>query len=400
MTHMGDGSLVVLLPTALSLSAYLLLQAAFALGMRRGRRSSTVSVPEPRLSILKPLAGADDELRANLASFAGIDYRGYELLLGVASTEDPAYLVARTFVEAFPAVAARIVVTGGVEARNPKVAQLIALEREATGEILVISDSNVRVDPQYLGRIVLLLLEPHVGLVSNLFVGSGERSFGAALENLQLTAHVAPAVLAAKVLGYPVSVGKSMAMWRRRLWLVGGFERVASVLAEDHLLGREFARMGFEVRVCTTPVENRNVVCSVARMLDRHTRWAKVRRAVEPTFFLIEPFLSPAIVAAFALLAFPSPMALGGWVVALATQMAFAAMTMRLLRGDHACFRWAFLEIARTHIAMTCWILAWTTRRVSWRGHLLELGRGSRIVPVIAAPCARSTVAEEGRLAT
>jgi ceramide glucosyltransferase len=388
MTSMGNGSLAALAPTALSLSAYLAAQAAFALGLRRGRRAPAGSPRQPRVSILKPLAGADDELSANLASFATIDYRRYELLLGVASTRDPAYPVARAFIAAFPAVDARLVVTGGVEACNPKVAQLIALERQATGAILVVSDSNVRVGPQYLTRLVPLLLEPRVGLVSSLCVGTGERSFGAALENLQLTAHVTLTVLAAEVLGYPVSLGKSMAMWRRRLRRVGGFERVASVLAEDYLLGREFARAGFEVRLCTTPVENRNVACSVRRTLERHTRWAKVRRAVEPLCFALEPLLSPASVAAFALLAFPSPATLVGWAVALATQMAFAMANMHALRGERAGWRWALIEIVRTQAALACWILAWATRRVSWRGRLFDLGPGSRIVAVTARPCA------------
>jgi ceramide glucosyltransferase len=397
---MDSGSLAVLVPTALSLSAYLAAQAAFALGMRRGKRAPAGSASQPRVSILKPLAGADDELRANLTSFAAIDYRRYELLLGVASTRDPACAVARAFIEAFPAVDARVVVTGAIEASNPKVAQLIALERQATGEILVVSDSNVRVGSQYPKKIVPLLLEPQVGLVSSLFVGTGERSFGAALENLQLTAHVAPAVLAAEVLGYTVSMGKSMAMWRGRLWLVGGFERVASVLAEDQILGREFERAGFEVRVCTTPVENRNVKCSIARTLERHTRWAKVRRAMAPSFFALEPLLSPAIAAAVVLLVLPSITALAGWAVALATQMAFAVANMRVLRGERACWRWALIEIVRTHAALVCWILAWTTRRVGWRGHLFDLGPGSCILPLTARPCTRALTFQKGGLAT
>ncbi len=400
MTSIDAGSLAVLVPTALSLSAYLVVEGAFAVGIRRGRRALAAWERQPRVSILKPLAGADDELSANLASFANLDYEGYELLLGVASTLDSAYTVARAFLKAFPAVDARVVVTGAAEARNPKVAQLIALEREATGEILVVSDSNVRVDSQYLSKLLPLLFEPNVGLASSLFVGTGERSLCAAVENLQLTAHAAPAVLAANVLGHPVSIGKSMAMWRGRLSLVGGFERVASVLAEDYVLGQAFERTGFAVRVCAIPVENRNVERSIARTLERHTRWAQVRRAVEPTYFVLEPLLSPAIVAALVLLVLPSPAALAGWVAALAAQMAFAAANMRALRGERACWRWALLEIVRTHAAMACWLLAWTTRRVAWRGRLFGLGPGSRIVPLRAPPRGRSLDLPGSGLAT
>jgi ceramide glucosyltransferase len=373
-------TLAAITPVGVSAATFLTLRAACAWRLARERNRARTCAATPRVSILKPMTGNDDDLAANLASFAELDYPDYELLLGVPSAVDSAYAAARRFVEAFPHVEARIVLTGSVQALNPKVAQLIALEKCAHGAIVVISDSNVRAPRTYLQSLVAALYEPHVGLVSSVVVGTGETSLGAAVENLQLTGHVAPTIVGISAFGRAISVGKSMAMWRSRLALVGGFERVAGVLAEDHILGTEFERHGFFVRVCTDRIENRNVGCSVGRTFERHTRWAKLRRAIDPTAFALEPLLSPALVATCALLA--RPCALTGAILAfsLMVQMLAAVLTMRVLRGGPIRLRWAWIEIARTYAAGACWLSACATRRVQWRGHAFLLRPGSAIV--------------------
>src|SRR5262249_47017189 len=151
------------------------------------------------------------------------------------------------------------VITDPRAAMNPKVAQLIGLERVATGEVLVISDSNVRVAPGYLFDLVSELGDD-IGIVSGVIVGTGERSIGAALENLHLASAIAPGVIAAATLSdKPLTIGKSMAMRRRDLLRIGGFSAVGGVLAEDHVLGRRFREAGFGVAIALSPVENRNV---------------------------------------------------------------------------------------------------------------------------------------------
>lgn len=183
--------------TLTSLTLYGTMMLLFARGMWARRRRSPASVDRaPRVTLFKPLAGRDDDLEANLESFAGVDYPSFEVLLGVASPDDPAFLVARRFVARHPKLDARVVVTDPEAAINPKVAQLVGLERAATGEVYVISDSNVRVRPGYLWSLVAELADPEVGVVTSLFAGTGERTLGAALENLQLCCHAAPGLLA------------------------------------------------------------------------------------------------------------------------------------------------------------------------------------------------------------
>jgi ceramide glucosyltransferase len=278
---------------------------------------------------------------------------------------------------------ARLVVTDASAAVNPKVSQLLALERAATGDVLVISDSNVRVAPSYLRVLTAELARPGVGLVTSVFAGTGERSIGAALENLQLATMTAPAVVVASLLPIvrPLTVGKSMAMRRRELASLGGFERVAGVLAEDHVLGEMFLGAGFEVRTSLDVVENRNIDCSAARTIERHTRWAKMRRAVVPGAFLFEPLMCPMLVANACFVLSPSRASLLALALAAVVQIAFALTAVRILRG-HA-MRWYFapLEIVRSYVVFFCWARALVSRRIQWRGHPFVVLPGSVIVP-------------------
>ena len=353
----------------------------FAWGWRR-RRPPPVLERAPRVSILKPLAGGDDELQANLASFARLDYPSFEVLFGVASPDDPAFAAARAFVAAHPSVEARVVLTDVDAAVNPKVAQLIGLERAASGEVVVVSDSNVRVDPAYLWTLVGELGRPGIGLVSSLIAGTGESTLGAALENLQLGAVIAPQVVAAAALaGRSPTIGKSMALRRRDLARLGGFGAVAGVLAEDHLLGRLAREAGLGIGLVLTPVENRNVDCSLRRTLERHTRWAKLRRAIAPTAFALEPLLSPITTCAVAFAIGPSRTTAALLGVALVTQTLLAHASLRVVRGAGLHWTYAPLEIVRALVLFGCWLGGWSSRRVSWRGHPFVLGADSTIAP-------------------
>jgi ceramide glucosyltransferase len=374
--------LLTLAPVVFSSATYATMMGACAAGVLRARRAPRrAPVRAPRVTIFKPLAGADDDLEANLASFAALDYPDYEILLGLASRGDGALAAARRFVAANPS-RSRIVFTDPDAAVNPKVAQLIGLEREATGEVLVISDSNVRVDRGYLRSLLRELDLPGVGLATSVFVGSGEQSMGAALENLQLGAVTAPGIVATNLLTpWPLTIGKSMAMRRRDLEALGGFARFGGLLAEDQVLGRAFVLAGMGVRTSLDVVHNRNVHCSLRRTLERHTRWAKLRRSLHATGFLFEPLLSPLIVATAVAVLAPSQLtlAVAGVVAVLQTGVALAMVA--LLRGGALAWRYAPLEIVRTYVALGCWVAAWMSMRIQWRGHPFRLLRGSVIVP-------------------
>ncbi|WP_437484930.1 glycosyltransferase [Sorangium sp. So ce1014] len=383
---MDWGALATVAPTALSSTLYATLQASFLWRIGRRRLEAPRGAPRPLaatpvVSVLKPVAGVDDELAGNLESFAHLDYPCYELVFGVASREDPAVPVIQAFIAAHPEVRARLCLTDPSEALNPKVAQLLELARRAEGSVLVISDANVRVRPDYLHALLSSLMRPGVGLVSSLVVGTGERTLGAVVENAQLGAFIAPGVVAAAELaGRSISVGKSMAMRRIDLERVGGFESVASVLAEDDVLGQRFSARGFVVDLCLDPVENRNTSGSLMRTLDRHTRWAKMRRALVPRCFAAEPFSSPLLIAWLTLLLSPTRFALEIWLFAWALQSLGSFLALRALRPARFNLTLVAAEPLRTLCWFFCWLNACSSRRVAWRGNAFYLGAGSTLV--------------------
>ncbi len=370
--------------TTVSLALYLTMMALFVHAMlSRRARGYAPLIRAPRVTIFKPLAGSDDDLDENLESFARIDYPELEILIGVADPSDAAFLTARLFAARHPKLDVRVILTDPSAAHNPKVSQLVSLERVATGEVYVISDSNVRVQPTYLWSLVAELEDPNVGIVSSLFAGTGERTLGAALENLQLCASTTPGLVAINVAGArPFTVGKSMAMRRRDLARLGGFRPVGNVLAEDHMLGRRFFEAGFSARMSFETVENRNVACPVSRTVERHTRWAKMRRSLSPVAFSVEPVVTPIVVASASALLAPSKVTAGLLVAVCVLQTICALAAVRLLRGRSLAWWYAPLEVARSYVSLACWAFAWTSRRIAWRGHPFELRRGSVIVPI------------------
>ncbi len=386
LSHIAVGLTVasVTLYTAMMLLSFRAVLARRTKGERRAREVlGRAAKRSPHVTILKPLSGEDDDLAENLESFARLDYPDYEILFGVTTKADPAYTVAQRFIFMHPEIEARVIVTDPEAAINPKVAQMLCLEREATGEVCIISDSNVRVRPTYVRSLVDELRDPRVGLVCSIFSGAGEKTFGAALENLHLCASCTPGLLAIDAVSTrPPTVGKSMAMRRVDLQRIGGFAAVGDVLAEDHALGRRFLDAGFAARTSLEVVENRNVDCSMRRMVERHTRWGKIRSALFPVAFVGESLLTPLNAATLGLLLAPSKITALAWGLACVLQTAWAMLAVRVIRGSWMSWRYIPLELVRTYVALFCWARACGSRRIEWRGNAFLLKRGTLIEPV------------------
>lgn len=366
----------------------------FVLELRAGRAKldGTPGAPRAlqahRVSVLKPLAGLDEELAENLESFAVQEGVDHEILFGVASETDPALAVARAFVEAHPEVDARIVLTDPYAALNPKGAQLVALESVATGDIVLISDSNVRVHPGYLRRLVLAMDEPGVGVVSNLITGTRERTFGARLENLLLATHQAPGVVTGGHYSngkLAVTVGKSLAMRRDVLREIGGFESVKDLLAEDFALGMTALRAGHGVRISLDAIENPNVNTRVSAVLKRHSRWAKTRRWSFPTGYVMELVLVPLLWASLALVITPAWPVFALWAFTAVVHMLGAQVYVSHLRGAPMPVATWWMEILRVYVWIGCYVAGVVSRRVEWRGHKLVVGPGARLAAATEA---------------
>ena len=369
-----------LLLTASAFGLVLFLVQLIALAWHRRSPAIPTGGPRPPISILRPLCGHDDDLAALLDEIAVLDYPDYEVLLGVREARDPAYLVAVAAARRHANL--RVVVQRGEPGCNPKVNQLITLERAARHDLLVVSDANVRLPPGYLDEIAHLLADPTVGVVTHPIVGNGARCLGALLDNLHMTASIGPGMVGAqRVSGKDFVVGKSMAMWRADLHRAGGFHGVRDVLAEDYVLGRRLGTAGRRVAMATRPVVNLVRHRDVPGFLDRYGRWAVLhRQAVGLPTFVAQLLLNPSLLAALAFVAAPA------WSTALA--LANVLVVRALLDGGSGLAlgrAFTLAELAMTPLRDACLALAWlrglVSDRVVWRGNRLRVGAGTRLLP-------------------
>ncbi|NOY94629.1 MAG: glycosyltransferase [Deltaproteobacteria bacterium] len=348
--------------------------------VRRVRRRSRLGVLPGGLegvSVLKPLCGADESLESNLRGFFEQQHGDFELIFGVRGASDPAIDVVRALRDEFPKVNCRVVIHDGRRGANPKVANLRAMVQLAGHDVLLISDSNVRVRADYVRRMQSELMEPRTGLVTSLIVGHGERSLGALLEGLHLTGSVAPSIALATELGHPAVIGKSM-MFRRSVFDgLGGFESVAHVLAEDYVIGRMFDAAGYRVVLASEPVQNVTTRTSVSGFVRRQMRWTMMRVRLVPGAYALEPLTIPLLVACLAplfgvSLAWPLL-----WAVALTSGR--DASSWVLLRGRPGLARALPLFALRDALMLFVWLAAPLRKHVSWRDNRVRVSAGSRL---------------------
>jgi ceramide glucosyltransferase len=344
---------------------------------------------KPPISVLKPLCGLDDGLEHSLALFARLDYPEYEVVLGVRNVRDPAIGVARAAARRWPG-RFRVVLQRGEPGLNPKVNQLVTLAWAARHDLLVVSDSNVRVEQGYLEEIAALLDDDGVGLVTHLIAGEGEASLGSLLDHLHLTASVAPSVLGLKRLaGRDVVVGKSMALRRADLLALGGFEAAKDVLAEDYVLGLLVAdKLGKRVEVGRLPVRNVSERRTFLEFVGRYRRWGVLQRqAAGPLVHASGALLNPVLLAATAAALSRTPAAMGALAGACALKTLLDGASARALRPGGFRARQLALVPVKDIVLGLVWACCFVRRDVAWRGTRLVVERGTRIeVPTPHGP--------------
>jgi ceramide glucosyltransferase len=351
------------------------------------RRQLAGVPPVPRvaagISVLKPLRGVDDGLEANLASFAAQGWPDFEVLLGLRDPSDPAAGVAHAAAARWPG-RFRVVMQGADLGMNPKVSQLATLVPQARHAILVVSDSNVRVEPGYLAEIAARLEDPEVGLVTNLIAGVGERGEGALLENLHLAGGVATGIAAAKwIAGRDVVMGKSMAIRREDLMAMGGLEPVKDLLAEDFVIGQMVpALLGKRVELASRPVQNVVQDRTALEFFHRARRWAVLQHAlVGPWLYAAQVVHNPVLFATLALVVAPAPWTAAAWLaVAGARALLDGAAGAALRRGGFRPGQLARVPVKDLLLGMA-WIEGFFRRTVNWRGTRLRVLPGTRLAP-------------------
>jgi ceramide glucosyltransferase len=356
--------------------------AWMAWAQRRLLRRGLPPVPAilPPISVLKPMKGMDADLEANLESVFAQDYPDFEVVLGTEDANDPALDVARRVAARHPERRSTVVSGAPTIGWNPKVNNLAHLARQARHEFVLISDSNIRVEPTYLKVLAAYQSGSNAGLVWSIFRGSGGRGLGGALETLQLNVFVCGGIAVwIGILGRTGAVGKSMLLRKTDLVEIGGFEYLGRFLAEDQVCAEELTARGRPVVLSTQFVDNVLGPRSLRDFAGRHLRWARLRRHVSLVGYLGEFLLNPVFLSLIGAAALRTPASLLIAGSALVWMSLVDLVAERALGLRRPVWHYPFLELALGLLRGLLWIVPLFSRRVVWRGRTLRIGRRSEI---------------------
>jgi len=350
----------------------------------------------PPVSILKPLKGLEREAYDNLASFCRLDYPEYELLFAVDDERDPAIPVIERVIHDFPRVPIRLVIGSAIHATNNKVGKLCRLLPEARHELLVMSDGDIRVKPDYLRCVVWPFRDPSVGAVTCLYRGMTDPNLWSELEDLNLTTDwLASTLVARKLEGVKFALGATIAVTRSRLAEIGGFEALADCAADDYELGRRIAARGYRVELTPCPIQTLCASGTARQFILHHLRWAVVIRHCRPWGYIGELFTKGLPWSLAAAMVAPSRLAAIGYLaIPLAARLAMAfSFGVYGMKDPLLPRRWWLIPLCDA-IEFFIWVLALFSNRISWRESRFYVRRG-RLIPITSPATARHSRASE-----
>lgn len=330
------------------------------------------------ISVLKPLHGGEPELYENLASFCIQDYAGpVRIILGAQHPKDPALDVAERLRRDYPDRDIVVVTNAATHGTNRKIGNLINMADSVRGDVIVISDSDTRVPPDVLSRIMATLEQPEVGLIHCLYRGRPAGNIWSRLAAMDVDLRFAPSVTIGEALGADPCLGPTMALRRETLERVGGFRRLANVLADDFELGRSVRAEGYRIASPPMLIDHVFPERTAREMLAHELRWARTIRMIKPAGYLgsgMSHFLSLALIGA-ALSGF------SGWsLAALAAlgglRLAQAFTLGRLMSSD---LRLLWLVPFRDLLSFGVFLAGLFGDRVVWRGNRFRLAPGGLI---------------------
>lgn len=239
-------------------------------------------------------------MRKNLESFFLLDYPNFELLFSVAHSSDPAARVVRRLIRRYPKVQARLFVGESAIGINPKINNLYASYRAAKHDWLLISDSNIRVAPDYVKRQVAHL-DADTGVLTCVIRGRTQSiqgiAPGAELESVFLNTFYARGMVLTARLGKPCVVGKSMLFRRSAAEQFGGMRTLGLYLAEDFMAGEAMRKLGLKVKIAHDPIDQHLGRLSSKEFWSRHIRWGRIRKSQSPLAFFLEPLTNSCVAA-------------------------------------------------------------------------------------------------------
>jgi ceramide glucosyltransferase len=321
----------------------------------------------PPISVLKPLAGVDDGLESNLRTFFEQDYPDFEVLFAVRSPDDPAIAVADRLCGMHPDVPSRLIVTGEPPYPNAKVFSLDRMLASARHDLIVMSDSDIRVTRNMLAVIASEFQNPKLGLATCPYRAVPGKSFWNTLEAIGLNSEFLAGVLVARMLdGMKFALGPTIAARRATLEKIGGFDAVKDFLAEDFVLGKLAAEHGDGVILSSYVIDHCIGSQTFGANLRHRLRWNRSTRRSRPAGYVGQLFTNPLPLALLLWVAQPAwwPLA----AAALLLRAAAAWATAGYVLHDRLTARLFFLVPLQDLLSFVMWVAGFFGNTILWRG--------------------------------
>lgn len=362
--------------------AYLVLALWGARSFHRYWQRSRRTEIAPDVSILKPVKGVDASMYAGLASHCRQQYAGrFEVLFGVGSLDDPAVGEIERLQAEFSECAIRIVECPERLGTSGKVSNLVQMLREARYDHVLINDSDIRVSPHYLTRVMAGFSDANVGMVTAPYIGraAAGATLWTRLEALGIATDFFPGVLAARWLerGIRFGLGSTLAMSKTALAKAGGLEPLVNSLADDYEMGERIAKAGYRVELVDEVVETTVPAYSFRGFCDHQLRWARTTRdsrrwgylGVGITFAIPWAVMT-CIASGFAL-----------WSFSLLSLAVLARVALALSVGvgvlrDEQVLRDLWLVPLRDFFGLFFWVWSYAGDTIVWRGERFHLRNG------------------------
>lgn len=354
---------------------------AFVMLGRFFRTGERVAASREPVTILKPLYGDEPRLKDNLATFLAQDHGGpVQLLCGVGDPGDPARRVVEVLQREHPQADIALVADVTHHGANGKIGNLVNMMRAAQSvsghDILVLSDSDMAVAPDYLATLLATLAKPGVGAATCFYRGRGDSGFWSRV-SAGVISHVA---LPDMVVGYATGLarpcmGSTIALTRKTLDAIGGFERFADVLADDHAIGAAVAELGLRVEIPPLLLTHACTETSFAALWRQKLRWAATIRGLQPWGYAGSLVTRPLPLALLTALFMPATGVLLS-VAALAVRLVVASRVDRL-SGRRSVALWQLPLI--DSVDFLVFAASFTVRKIDWRGSRLTIEADGRI---------------------
>jgi ceramide glucosyltransferase len=380
-----------LLLLALLPFVYYLLSLYCVIAYFRGTRKASVpKVPFlPPASIVKPVRGLDHEAYENFASFCRLDYPEYELLFAVSGADDQVCAIIDKLRADFPSRTIRLITKVPRLGTNDKVNNLCQLVQNAKYDFIVMSDSDVRVEPDYLRQVIAPFADPAVGAVTAFYKSLSAGNLASNLSALGMYMDSAPAALVAKKIEGKMrfAFGWTMATSKRHLAEIGGWKEMVNFHSDDFEFGKRIARYGHRVELMTKPVSMVFPKETVSEYFRRELRWSIGLRSVRPLGYwglIFTHGLPWALLAAVAALSIDSiPLAFSYLAAYLILRVTLTWTTGKWGIGDWQLARILWLVPLRDAISFIVWIMGFFSDKIVWRGLNYHVRYGELIpIPV------------------